>query len=71
MNFSLSANMVGFCSDSRIYDLDYSLFFTLADAISTRGHPFKIFKQQLLRDVRAHVFSQRIINSWNNLKQAL
>ena len=56
---------------NNIYDLDYSLFFTLADAISTRGHPFKIFKQQLLRDVRAHVFSQRIINSWNNLETSI
>ena len=29
-------------SQQRLYDLDYSLF-TLADATSIRGHPFKIF----------------------------
>ena len=56
---------------NNIYDLDYSLFFTLADATSTRGHPFKIFKQQLLQDVRAHVFSQRIINNWNKLETSI
>ena len=31
------------------------------------GHPFKIFKTQLQRDVRAHSFSQRIIDDWNKL----
>ena len=48
---------------NNIYDLDYSLLFTLAGDNPTRGHS----KPQLLRDVRAHVFSQRVINDWNRL----
>ena len=35
--------------------------------IPTRGHSLKLFKPQILRDVRAHAFSQRIINDWNRL----
>ena len=56
---------------NNVYDLDYSLFITLVDFVSTRGHPFKIFKQQLLRDVRAHVFSQQIIKNLNKLKTGI
>ena len=46
----------------------YSLFFTLASTVPTRGHPLKLFKPQILRDVRAHAFSQRVINDWNRLE---
>ena len=56
---------------NNIHDLDYSLFLTLADATSTRGYPFKIFKQQLLRDVRTHAFSKQIINNWNKLETSI
>ena len=31
------------------------------------GHPFKLYKQQILKDVRANVFSQIAINNWNKL----
>ena len=34
--------------NNNIYDLDYSLFFTLAGDAPTRGHSFKFFKPQLL-----------------------
>jgi len=47
---------------NNIYDLDCFQFFTMAGSVSTRGHPFKPFKPQLLRDVRSHAFSQRVIN---------
>ena len=50
-----------------IYDLHTSQFFTFPTYSNTRGHPFKIFKTQLQRDVRAHSFSQRIIDDWNKL----
>ena len=52
---------------NNIYDLDYFQFFTMAGSVSTRGHPFKLFKPQLLHDVKSHAFSQRVINDWNKL----
>ena len=42
------------------YDLDINDFF-----LST--HLFKTFKQHIFWDVRAHSFSQRIFNPWNEL----
>ena len=42
-------------------------FFTLAGNIPTRGHSFKLFKPHSLQDIRAHVFSQQVINDWNKL----
>ena len=39
----------------------------MAGSVSTRGHPLKLFKPQLLRDVKSHAFSQQVINDWNKL----
>ena len=50
-----------------IFNLDQSQFFIIDVLSRTRGHPFKLYKQQILNDVRANVFSQRVINCWNNL----
>ena len=44
-------------------------FFTIDVSSRTRGHPFKLYKQQILNDVRANVFSQRVINCWNHLSK--
>ena len=50
-----------------MFNLDQAQFFTLDVSSRTRGHPFKLYKQQILKDVRANVFSQRVINNWNKL----
>ena len=51
---------------NNIYDLDYSFFFTLASSVPTRGHPLKLFKPQILRDVSSVKGSY--INDWNRLE---
>ena len=33
----------------------------------TRGHEFKVMKKKALRKARTNVFSNRIVNEWNNL----
>lgn len=53
------------------YDLDVNEFFSFPTYNTTRGHPFKIFKQHISCDVRAHSFSQRIVNTWNELPTEL
>jgi len=53
-----------------IYRLLHNMFnsvFTLDISSRTRGRPFKLYKQQIFKDVRANVFSQRMINNWNKL----
>ena len=49
------------------YGLDCSQFSTLATSVPTRGPSFKLFKPQLLQDIRSHAFSQQVINRWNKL----
>ena len=53
------------------YDLDVNEFFSSPTYNTTRGHPFKIFKQYIPCDVQAHSFSQRIVNTWNELPTEL
>ena len=36
---------------------------------NTRGHSKKLFKQSVNKDVRKHVFSQRVIDAWNSLTE--
>ena len=50
-----------------MFNLDQAQFFTIDASSRTRGHSFKLYKQQLFKDVRANVFSQRVINNWNKL----
>ena len=48
--------------------LDYSNFFELSSSI-TRGHSYKLVKNRCNGKLRGNFFSQRVINSWNNLDQ--
>ena len=34
---------------------------------TTRGHPYKLYKQFTSSTIRASFFTNRVINSWNNL----
>ena len=38
---------------------------------NTRGHKYKLYKCHCKTNVRKHFFSQRIINPWNNLPEAV
>ena len=51
--------------------LDFSKFFILQDSNRTRGHSYKLFKQRSNLDLRKNFFSQRVVNTWNNLPQAV
>jgi len=46
------------------FNLDITHFFTLKYSSRTRGHTFKLLKEQIFR---ANSFSERVINSWNRL----
>ena len=35
--------------------------------LNTRGHPFKIFNEYSKSFLKSHLFSYRIVNSWNSL----
>ena len=35
--------------------------------MSTRGHPYKLFKERSTNTVRKNFFSQRVVNAWNYL----
>ena len=48
--------------------IDSGQFFRLAENhYCIRGHEKKLTKQRSRLDIRKHSFSQRTINSWNNL----
>ena len=42
-------------------------FFSIAESSLTRGHNLKIVKQFSRLEIRRLFFSQRIVNSWNQL----
>ena len=42
-------------------------FFTINDEISTRSNGLKLFKKRSRLNVRANVFSNRVVNAWNLL----
>lgn len=41
----------------------------MAPNTSTRGHTRKIFKNHSQLNGRAHIFSNRVVNSWNSLSE--
>ena len=52
-----------------IANLDYSLFFKLSGDSKVRGHTYKIVKNSFRLDVRKNVFSNRVVDAWNELPQ--
>ena len=50
--------------------LELSDFFALSNNSRTRGHNFKLFKNQFCLDVSKYFFSNRVIDMWNNLPEA-
>lgn len=51
--------------------IDAQVFFKKNDRANTRGHDMKLEKFHLNSTFRQHSFSQRTINTWNNLPQEL
>lgn len=51
--------------------IDYRTFFQMADNSRTRGHKYKMVKIRSRLDVRSKFFSQRIVNSWNQLPSSV
>ncbi len=47
--------------------IPFDRFFELKNDYRTRGHPLKLVKSTCRTDLRQHFFSERVINSWNNL----
>lgn len=45
--------------------------FTFSNTGKTRGHKYKLQKQKFRTGIRQHFFSQRVINSWNNLPSSI
>jgi len=51
-----------------IYDVHSELFFHL-DEGERRGHEKKLFKKRFRLDVRKYVFSNRVVDRWNQLPE--
>ena len=49
------------------YVIDPTTFFTQAATTNIRGHRMKLFKSYARLNVRSNFFTQRVVNSWNNL----
>ena len=47
--------------------LDKDKLFTTAQYQATRCHPYKLFKRRLRLNLWANTFSNRVINTWNDL----
>ena len=47
--------------------LDKNIFFSQAENNKVRGHQYKLRKSHSRLDIRKHYFSNRIVNTWNNL----
>ena len=49
--------------------VDEDKLFKTSQYLGTRGHPFKIYKKRFRLNIRGNYFSNRIIDSWNELPE--
>ena len=54
-----------------LHKMDYRHYFQLAEQTKTRGHKYKLAKSRSSLDIRKNFFSQRVVNSWNKLPEAV
>ena len=51
---------------TRKVNLDWKEYFTLSEK-NTRGHHLKVKKKKATKNTSLNVFSNRVVNDWNNL----
>ena len=51
--------------------LNFGNMFKFSNTGKTRGHKYKLQKQKFKTGIRQNFFSQRVINSWNNLPSSV
>ena len=49
--------------------VDKAKLFSMATYYRTRGHPLNLFKERQQLNVRANSFSNRVMNTWNQLPE--
>ena len=54
-----------------IDNIDRNKLFTLSEYTSTRGHSLKLFKCRSRLKIRANSFSNRAVDTWNNLPEQI
>ena len=56
---------------NRYYDIEPTVFFTINNSSTTRGHQFKLFKEHSALLIRQHFFPNRVVNLWNSLPSSI
>ena len=51
--------------------VDKDKLFTIVTETRTRGHKYKLFKRRSRLNIRKNVFSNRVVNTWNNLPSSV
>ena len=51
--------------------LQVSDFFEMAPLLTTRGHAYKLYKKRSSATVHCEFFSERVVNTWNNLPNSV
>jgi len=51
--------------------VDFNKFFEIQSSNRTRGHNCRLVKRRCNLDIRKYFFSQRVVNTWNNLPQSV
>ena len=54
-----------------LVDTDMNAFFKFNTRATTRGHPYKLYKERAATSTRSRFFSERVINAWNSLPTEL
>jgi hypothetical protein len=52
-------------------NIDCAKFFQRTSNQQLRGHQWKLYKQRCNKSIRQHFFSQRVVNQWNSLPEAI
>ena len=51
--------------------VDKNKLFTLSEYTSIRGHSLKLFKRRSRLKIHANSFSNRVVDTWNNLPEQI
>ena len=51
--------------------VDKDKLFTIATETRTRGHKYKLFQRRSRLNIRKNVFSNRVVDTWNNLPSSV